>query len=269
MLIMARALSLDNVRGNVRRNVRLPILVALVASLSPSFGQDASASRWEGRPISRIEFEPAEQPQPREELDRLLPLRPGNPLRIEDVRSAIQKLYSTGRYSDIAIEASADGASVALKITTDFSYFISGVNIEGEKEPPNRTQLITAAKMELGSRFIESDLDQAIANMQEKMRANGLYNATIQSRVDLRKDTEEANIYFELDSGFRAHFDGVELAGQLTRPKEAIIKATGWRRGFGFIPIPGWREVTENRVQAGIEKLRQDFQKGDRLEAKV
>ena len=245
------------------------MLAALFASLSPAFGQDAPAARWEGRPVSRIEFDPAEQPQPREELDRLLPLRSGTPLRMEDVRSTIQRLYSTGRYSDIAIEASEDGTAVALKITTEFSYFISGVNIEGEKEPPNRTQLITAAKLELGGRFVETDLDQAIANMQEKMRANGLYKATIQSRVDLRKDTEEANVYFELDSGARAHFDGVELSGQLNRPKEPVVKATGWRRGFGFIPLPGWREITENRVQAGIEKLRQDFQKGDRLEAKV
>ena len=116
---------------------------------------------------------------------------------------------------------------------------------------------------------MESDLDQAIDNMQEKLRANGLYNATIQRRVDRRPETEEANVYFDLDTGYRAHFDGVELAGQLNQPKESAIKATGWHRALGPIRIPGWREVTESRVQTGLEHLRQDFQKGDRLEAKV
>ena len=157
----------------------------------------------------------------------------------------------------------------ALRISTELNYFISGVNIAGESEPPNRNQLITASKLELGALFVESDLDQAIDNMQEKLRVNGLYNATIQRRVDLRPETEEANVYFDLDAGYRAHFDGIELAGQLNRPKESVMKATGWHRGLGPIRLPGWREVTESRVQTGLERVRKDFQKGDRLEAKV
>ena len=104
---------------------------------------------------------------------------------------------------------------------------------------------------------------------EEKLRANGLYNATIQRRVDRRPETEEANVYFDLDSGYRAHFDGIELEGQINRPKESVVKATGWHRGFGPIRFPGWQDVTESRVQTGLERLRKDFQKGDRLEAKV
>jgi outer membrane protein assembly complex protein YaeT len=260
------------------KNVRLRTLVALLAGLAPAFGpafgQDTSTGRWEGRPISRIEFDPPQQPQPLEELNRLLPLKAGSPLRMEDVRDAIQKLYSTGRFADVSIDvsqadASQAGSGVALRISTELNYFISGVNIAGETEPPNRNQLISASKLELGALFVESDLDRAIGNMQEKLRVNGLYNATIQRRVDLRPETEEANVYFDLDSGYRAHFDGIELAGQINRPKDSMIKATGWHRGFGPIRLPGWREVTESRVQTGLERLRKDFQKGDRLEAKV
>ncbi len=254
------------------------MLVALLAGLAlafaPAFGQDTPESRWEGRPISRIEYDPVQQPLPLEELNRLLPLRVGISLRMEDLRDAIQKLYSTGRFSDVSIDANADdanadGPGVALRISTEFNYFIGGVNIAGESDPPNRNQLISASKLELGALFVESDLDKAIDNMQEKLRVNGLYNATIQRRVDKRPDTEEANVYFDLDTGGRAHFDGVELAGQLDRSKESAIGTTGWHRGFGPIRIPGWREVTESRVQSGLERLRKDLQKGDRLEAKV
>ncbi len=249
------------------------MLVALLAGLSPAFGpvfgQDTSTVRWEGRSISRIEFDPPQQPLPLEELTRLLPLKVGSTLRMDDVRDAIKTLYSTGRFADVSIDASEDGPGAALKISTEPNYFISGVNITGDREPPNRNQLITASKLELGVPFVESDLDQAIANMQDKLRLNGLYNATIQRRVDRRPETEEANVYFDLDAGYRAHFDGIELTGQLNRPTDKEIKATGWHSGFGPIRLPGWREVTESRVQTGLEKLRKDFQKGDRLEAKV
>jgi outer membrane protein assembly complex protein YaeT len=254
------------------------MLVALLAGLAPAlvpaFGQDTSAARWEGRPISRIEFDPPQQPLALEELNRILPLKAGSALRLEDVGDAIQKLYSTGRFSDVSIDATQsdanpDGPGVALRISTELNYFLSGVNIAGESEPPNRNQLITGSKLELGALFVESDLDQAVNNMLDKMRVNGFYNATIQRRVDLRAETEEANVYFDLDTGSRARFDGVELAGQISRSKESVIQATGWHRGFGWIPLPGWRDLTESRVQTGLERLRKDFQKGDRLEAKV
>ena len=255
------------------KNVRLRMLVALLAGLAPAFGpafgQDTPTTRWEGRPISRIEFDPPQQPLPLEELNRLLPFKAGNSLRMDDVRDAIQRLYSTGRFADVSIDASQDGPNVVLRISTELNYFISGVNIAGETEPPNRNQLITSSKLELGTLFVESDLDLAIDNMQEKLRANGLYNATIQRRVDRRPETEEANVYFDLDTGYRAHFDGLELAGQFNKSKDSVSKATGWHRALGPIRIPGWREVTESRVQTGLERLRQDFQKGDRLEAKV
>ena len=253
------------------------MLVALLAGLAPAFGpvfgqesgQDTVTARWEGRPISRIEFDPPQQPLPPEELTRLLPLKTGSKLRMDDVRDAIKKLYATGRFADVSIDASEDGPGAALKISTELNYFISGVNITGDREPPNRSQLITASKLDLGVLFVESDLDQAIANMQEKLRVNGLYNATIQHRVDLRPETEEANVYFDLDSGYRARFDGIDLEGQFNRLTDKEIKATGWHSGIGPIRLPGWREVTESRVQTGLEKLRKDFQKGDRLEAKV
>ena len=44
-----------------------------------------------------------------------------------------------------------DGAGVDLRISTELNYFISGVNIAGESEPPNRNQLITATKLDLGA----------------------------------------------------------------------------------------------------------------------
>ena len=250
-------------------DVRLRMLVALLAGLSPAFGQDTLAARWEGRTVSRIEFDPPQQPLPLEELNRLLPIKAGDALRMENVRDAIQKLYATGRYSDISIQADPEGTGVALHIATELNYFISGVNISGESEPPNRNQLISASKLELGGLFMETDLDQAVNNFQDKLRVNGFYNAGVQHRVDLRAETSEANIYFEIATGARAHFDGVELAGQLDRTEKSVISATGWHRGLAFIWLPGWRYVTESRVQSGIERLRKDFQKGDRLEAKV
>src|SRR5579864_9083786 len=105
MITTAHALSL----GNVRLRMLFALLASLAPALVPAFGQDTSTARWEGRPISRIEFNPPQQPLPPEELTRLLPLKAGSALRMDDVREAIKKLYATGRFADVSIDASEDG----------------------------------------------------------------------------------------------------------------------------------------------------------------
>ena len=44
---------------------------------------------FQGRPLVRIDFEPAAQPISRSELDALLSLRPGQPLDMEEVRKQV------------------------------------------------------------------------------------------------------------------------------------------------------------------------------------
>ena len=223
----------------------------------------------EGRAISRIDYDPVSQPLPRAELDRLLPLRVGQPLVMDDVRGALQKLYLTGRYTDITVDAEPDGAGVALRFVTTPSFFISGITIDGEDDPPNRNQLAAATKLELGAPFLGSELETAVTNMQDRLQANGLYQANIQYRVERNPDTEEATIHFDIDTGDRARFGGVKLSGNFSEALDRVIRITRWRNGFGPFQFRGWRQVTENRVQSGIQRLQNDFQKGDHLAAQV
>ena len=194
---------------------------------------------------------------------------PEAPLRQDDVRQTLQKLFETGRFADVAVDAEPLGDGVAVRISTQLNYFVGGVSIEGVADPPNRNQLLTASKLELGAPFAETQLAQAAENMQERLRANGLNRAQIRYAFDRNPSTEEATIRFHLDSGDRARFDGVQLSGKFERLPSKIIRTTRWRRGFGPIQFPGWSQATENRVQTGIERVRRDFQNQNRLQVRV
>ena len=265
------ALSLGGVRSLA---LLLPplLLAATVVRAQESPRPQAGAegrTNLEGRTISRIDFDPPNQPLPADELERLLPLHAGSPLKMDEVRAALQKLYETGRYSDVSVDAEPAGGAVALRISTELNYFVGSVSLEGAADPPNKAQLLTAAKLDLGAPFSGTDVAQAIENMQDRLRANGLYQAKIQYQLDRNPSTEEAGIRFDLDAGERARFDGVKLTGTFTRPPEGIIRSTGWRRGFAFIPWPGWRQATDNRVQSGLARVRQSFQRENRVQVRV
>ena len=236
------------------------ICLLIVAATFASGQNPPTSASLEGRTIARIDFDPAAQPLTREELASIvLPLRAGEPLRLSDIRSAIQALYLTGRYRDIAVNAEPADNGVGIRIETDFNYFVSGITVRGEADPPNASQLATAAKLATGSAVTDDDVEQADRNLLERLRANGLYHAQVTHRIERIPQTEEANVVFQIQPGKRARFDGVKLSGQYSRPAPTIISKTDWKNAFLFVPLPGWREVTENRLQTGVEKVRADY----------
>ncbi len=253
------------------RSVRKPILLLSLVLAGLALTPEAKAQT--PGPVSptivSIAFQPADQPFPSSELDRLLPLHPGSPLKTEDVREAIRKLYATGRYSDVSILSRPQQGGIAIEIQTTLAYFISGVTVDGAQEPPNKAQLVAASKLELGTAFQEDQLEPAVENMQERLKANGFYNARIMTEVSHVDLTQEANIRFTVSTGDRARFAGVIFSGAFTRPKKDLIRSTGWRRHFAFVQLKGWREVTDSLVQNGVGKVRKTFQNSDRLQARV
>ena len=250
----------------------LPLLIG-VAVAPAAWAQDAGpkldAAAYVGKTVSRIDFDPVDQPLPRAQLDKLVAIRPGKPLNLADVHTAIQNLYNTGRFANISISAFNENSTLVINISTELSYFVGRISLAGVADPPNRGQLTTASKLELGMPFEDNDMEQAVQNMLERMRANGFRGAKIDYNVEREKSTEEVNIHFDIQSGARARFDGVTLTGKFTKPTESIIKATHWRNGFLFMTFPGWRFATEHRISTGLESVRQSFQKGDHLQARV
>jgi len=252
--------------------VRSPVLLVCLM-VQGALAQEAAPPfvRFDGKTITRVDFEPPDQPLPRDELDRLIPLRSGLALNAEDVRIAIQKLYSSGRFTNVVVDVQPAETGVSLRIITELAWFVGGVTFDGVSDPPNRGQLGTAAKLELGAPFGEPDVKQAVENLQERLRSNGLYNATIIPQVRRDPKTEEAMIHFSLETGPRARFDGVNLSGKYDAPLSKVIHQTHWMRGLGPFDFKflGWRHATESRVLGGIQSLRQFFQKGDHLQARV
>src|SRR5450631_2155137 len=140
----------------------------------------AAPSRFEGQTIRAIRFNPPEQPITADEFSRILPLHIGSPLHLDDVRTALAKLYSTGRFADVSIDAEPLADGVELRISTEFTYFVGGVDVDGAIGFPSRAQLLAASKLELGAPFDASQMGQAVENMQERLQANGLRLGSIQ-----------------------------------------------------------------------------------------
>ncbi len=241
--------------------------MALPAQLPTQSGSPLrEALKYEGQRIVEIQFQPADQPLPRQELEKILPFHAGSLFRQRDLQTAIQNLFETGRYSDLAVDASEAQDGVALRFITERAYFVGRVSVSGVSQPPNSGQLYSAAKLRLGSPYHDSDRTQAIESITSLLRANGFYRASVAAQVQYEPQTENANISFLVDTGPRAHFDIPVITGHPDRPVQKIVRATHWKRLYGLL---GWHQVTEARVEQGIDNIRRYYDSADLLESTV
>ncbi len=248
------------------RRLIAPRLLSLVAMMAAhAFGQGA---KYEGMTVTNIRFEPAEQPLDAGQLHDLLPIRMNQPLHAADVRESIARLFATGRYTDIAVDAQPYNGGVAILFRTKAAWFIGAVTVEGRiASPPTLGQLENATDLNLGEPYTEEKLKRALSEQQRLFEANGLYDAELHPVFDwdTTKQYQQVNIRFVVGSGPRARFATPVLTGDLKLDQDRILRATKFRRWL----IHTWKPMTQTRVRQALDGVRALYEKDNRLEAKV
>jgi outer membrane protein insertion porin family len=240
--------------------------LAIAGAQSEDSALIAAAMKYEGQRIATVQFDPADQPLTSAELTRALPFKSGSVFHERDLRQAIQNLFATGRFADLAVDAKQSGNGVALRFLTKRAYFIGRVVISSVKEPPNSGQLASATKLRLGSPYVDADKDEAVKSLKNLLLQNGFYHASVQSKVEYKPETEEANLTFTVAPGKRARLERPSISGAPERSDESIISATHWKRLYGLL---GWQEFTEARLRRGLDNVRHLYEKRDRLDSRV
>ena len=241
-----------------------PTLVIILLVIFPA-AVLGDASNYEGKPIARILFVPREQPVDPEELHRILPVKERAPLRLDDVRAAISRLYATGTYADIKVDAELRDGELILRFITENNWFIGRVAVRGQiKSPPNAGQLANASRLELGEVETDEKMSQALNGMQQLLKSNGYYQAHVEPRFTYDQRSNQVRVDFDVETGRRARYATPTLIGELKMPPEKVISATRWR-GWIF----GWKPVTQSNTQRGLSNVRKKYQSQDRLMARI
>jgi outer membrane protein insertion porin family len=224
----------------------------------------APRTAYEGQRIVNIRFDPPAQPVSSEDLNGLLKWKAGDRLTLNDVRATIKRLYATGSYASIDIEAEPATGGVGLVIRTTEQWFIGPVEARGKVDlPPSEGQLSDAARLELGQPFNDDDLDRAMKGMRSLLERNGLYGAEVTPEIERDPVHQEVSITFQIDAGKRARFTSPEVNGDTRLPVDKLAGAAKYKGWFR------WKPATDETAQAGVRNILNRYAKKDRLTASV
>ncbi len=96
------------------------------------------------------------------------------------MREAIGKLYATGRYSDIVVDAELENGQVTVRFQTKGAWFVGQVSVDGVPSPPGPGQLVNSTGLNLGSPFFPRDTASAVAGLRQVLKDNGFFEAKIE-----------------------------------------------------------------------------------------
>src|SRR2546427_855780 len=109
---------------------------------------------------------------------QVLPIRPGDITTAENIRSSIQALYNTGRYSYVEVDATpaaSGGTDLTFRVRSNF--FFSTIRLE----PDNILQrpLSGYFRLPYGEKFTTATVDAIVRDTVELLKAAGYFQATI------------------------------------------------------------------------------------------
>jgi outer membrane protein assembly complex protein YaeT len=223
----------------------------------------AQSGELEGLPLQAVRHQPANSqvtPLETAALERITALRAGEPYSSRKIREGIERLFATGRFADIQVDAEREAEGVAVTFLTRGRYFVGAVSVRGVEAPPSEIQLRSAARLRLGSAYSEEDLGAAVEGVREALQNEGFYQATIVPRIVEHPETNQVDIRFEVQPGARAEFGTVEVTGASVFPAERLREQAQWEAGERF---------SSRQVQDGLSRLQDLYRDVNYLEASV
>jgi outer membrane protein assembly factor BamA len=233
-----------------------------VAVPSTLFSPTPPVDNYIGLRVSNINFNGLhEDEQVRRYLVDSLPQKIDEPLDRTRLQTSIRELFTSGRFSDIAVDATrGPNHDVALIFNVRENYFVGAVTVTGAPKHPAGNQLINASKLQLGELYEPEKIDTAISSMKAVLADNGWYASDVTKQENFNQNTQIVDVHFYVDHKPQARIGKVTVTGSPGYSEQEIENITKLKPGS---------TVTAQRLTKALERLRKRYQKADRLEAQV
>ena len=235
-------------------------------NLSPEPAADTSSSAatdslraWEGLEIKAVEFEGVDRSR-LEPLPEMLPVQPNQPLRAEDIRQSLRRLYATGLYQRISVEGERQGNEITLRFKGTQQFFLGRVIVDGVKNDRLASQLQRTTRLTAGTRYDEAKMSRAAGLITQMLEENGYYLATFDRTA--AEDTADAlvGIHYHVNLGKQTRIGAVKVAGDPGMTPEKFRKVGKLKANS---------KVTRDTVNRALSNLQKNYEKHKRLEATV
>jgi len=206
----------------------------------------SSINNYVGLRVSSITFNGLhEDEQVRRYLVDSLSQKVNDPLNRARLQNSIRELFTSGRFSDVAVDATRGTSNdVALIFKVRENYFVGAVTVTGAPKHPPANQLINASKLQLGEVFDRAKIDLALRSMKGVLADNGWYQSDVTTQENFNQNTQIVDVHFYVNRNRQAKVGQVTVTGTPGYSDEEIRKIAKLKSGSTVTvtcPTLAWR----------------------------
>ena len=203
-----------------------------------------------------------------EEIEDLITIRPGDLFSIKKINNSIKQIYKTGLFSEIRVLKTEENRP-DLTFLLSSRFFVRKIFFQESDGVPGRKLKEGLFSLTEGDSFSESKLKKAVEEIKEALRIRGYFNAGVKVTRDKISDSNQIDIFFEIQSSGRYEVEGIDFEGDLIFSLRKLKDCMATRVGKVFRPkvlekdIQKLKElyIAEDYQRVNIKIKRQDFNK--------
>jgi outer membrane protein insertion porin family len=234
------------------RRARALVLWSMLA-LVPVRPAAAEVADYLGKPITSVRLVLDGRDTTEPVLTQLVETRAGNPLSMLEVRESVTHLFSLGRFDDVRVDASPEGAGVALRYELSPIHVVSKIEFEGRFPVPGVD--VGELRRGLVDRFGASPplgrADQLSRAIGDTLRERGYRHPSVSPRVAVGPGSDRAALVFTIEPGSRTTLGTITVVGTPMMPQDEFLDRLGLAPGVPFEP-----ETLNARIASYIDTRR-------------
>lgn len=201
------------------RAVRVLLLTtALGAAAAPA---SAEVADYLGRTVTQVRFEYEGASLTDAALSALVETRVGRPLRPDEVRRTIDRLFDLGRYEDIRVRASLEGGGVVLVYELVPVHRVQALEFLGRGDV-DESRLRAAVIDRLGPTPLVGRAADAARILEDLYRDEGYRQAVVMVRSRIERDPDRAILVFDIAPGPATRIGEIAVEGAGVVPAVVI-----------------------------------------------
>jgi outer membrane protein assembly complex protein YaeT len=223
-------------------------LVAVAASARSAY---ADVSDYVGRNVASVRLEAEGRTLSDGRLLELVQTRAGRPLSMLEVRETVAHLFGLGRFENIRVHADAAGGSVALRYELAPLHPIGDIVFVSLPSDVSDDDVRRAVDERFGGAPDSRRLSDAVGVVENMLRDRGYLRPSVESRLDVQHDSEQATLTFLIRPGSRTRVASVDLVGDAGMPAAQLLKRLDLAPGSSYEP-----EALNARIQRYVDERR-------------
>jgi outer membrane protein insertion porin family len=177
----------------------------------------ADVTEYLGQPVASVRLVLDGRDTTDPVLTRVVVMPLGQPLSMRDVRETVLHLFAMGRFTDVRVDATREGSSVAVRFELAAVHPVSEIAFAGNLHEPgiDQGQLRRAVVDRAGPSPPVSRIDELSRIVETALRARGYLNARVTGRVDAAAAVaaDRTTLVFTVEPGPRAVIGSIALTG--------------------------------------------------------